>query len=419
MEAAIMYYRQPRYFGDFKCIGGTCLNSCCIGWRIDWFKSEIDKITAAPECSEELKALVNSSFAQIDNSDKYVVTLGANSRCPFLTEDNFCKIQRELGAEYLSHTCSVYPRHHIIAGEAAYRYCNMSCPEVMNALLNNEKSMDMVNAVIRQEVTIKGAAKDSEEALAEHPELKYRGELMEFFYEIIADKKHDIETSIILGALAAQSLTKIVAEKNYELIPDAIKQIKSQLHNGAQLRTIENIKPNYYVKLGAAGEILKSMFSLNIMSALTDKEGKPNIDLYTRGEKRLADTFQDRPFYLRNIALNLLLELAMPFKLIGKTIFENYCLFAAAFALFKLNVIATAELTDKAEKTNSNPNVEVVGHKLNIRVVVKYDTEKYVNKSAAMISRVICHNVDNDKKLLEELKNRNFTTPAYLALLVK
>ena len=32
--------RYPRYFEEFKCIGGKCEDSCCIGWNID-----IDKIT--------------------------------------------------------------------------------------------------------------------------------------------------------------------------------------------------------------------------------------------------------------------------------------------------------------------------------------------------------------------------------------
>lgn len=414
-----MYYRQPRYFGDFKCIGGTCSNSCCIGWRIDWTKEEIDKITDAPECSEELKELVNRSFIELKDQDKYIVILDAGNRCPFLTEDNFCKIQRGLGAEYLSYTCSIYPRHYIIAGEAAYRYCNMSCPEVMNKLLNSEKSMDMVNAAIRKEETVQGAVKNTEELLEEHPELKYRGELLEFFYEIIADKKHDVETSIILGALAAQSLSKVVAAKDHDGIPEAIKQIRPQLHNGAQLRSIENIKPNYYVKLGAAGEILQSIFTVNTMAALSDKEGKPNIDLYIRGEKRLADTFRDRQFYLRNIALKLLLEFCLPFKFPDKTIFENYSIFAAAFALFKLNVIATAELTDRAEQNGIGPNAAIVSSTINVKVKFSLDTEKYVGKSAAMISRNLCHNDDNAKKLLEELQNRKLSTPAYLALLIK
>lgn len=414
-----MYYRQPRYFGDFKCIGGTCTSSCCLGWRIDWTREEIDKVLNAPGCSDELKALVDRSFVKLEDSDKYIVTLGLGGRCPFLTEDNFCKIQRELGAEYLSNTCSIYPRHHIIAGGAAYRYCNMSCPEIMRKLLNDEKCMDLINVPIKQVVQITGVVTNTEKSLAEHPELKYRSELLEFFYEIIADKKHDIETSIILGALAAQTLSKVVESKDYDGIPEAIKQIKPQLHNGAQLKTIENIKPNYYVKLGAAGEIIKKLFAVNIMSAVTDREGKPNIDLYLLGEKRLAETFADRQFYLRNIALNLLLEFTLPFKFEDKTIFENYSIFAAAFALFKLNVIATAELTDRAERDAKNPNVTVVGGTLNFTIGVKYDTEKYVNQSAAMISRNLCHNAENGRRLLEDMQQRKLVTPAYLALLIK
>lgn len=414
-----MYYRQPRYFGDFKCIGGTCTNSCCVGWRIDWTREEIDKVLNAPECSDELKALVEKSFVKLENSEMHIVTLDTGGRCPFLTEDRFCKIQRELGAEYLSNTCSIYPRHHIIAGEAVYRYCNMSCPEIMKRLLNDEKSMDLVNVPIKQAVNIKGAVTNNEKSLAEHPELKYRGELLEFFYEIIADKKHDIETSIILGALAAQTLSKVVESKDYDSIPEAIKQIKPQLHNGAQLKTIENIKPNYFVKLGAAGEMIKKLFAVNIMAAVADKDGNPNIALYLLGEKRLAETFADRQFYLRNIALNLLLEFALPFKFEDKTIFENYSLFTAAFALFKLNVIATAELTDRAERSSRNPNVTIVGGNLNATIGVKYDTEKFINKSAALISRNLCHNERNGRKLLEDMQQRKLVTPAYLALLIK
>lgn len=115
-----MFYRQPAYFRDFRCIGGTCQNSCCIGWVIDWRTEEIDKVKNAPGCSEELRALCESKFEP--NGDKYMVKLNEDGRCPFLTEDNFCRIQRELGAECLSDTCSIYPRHYIVTDNAAYRY---------------------------------------------------------------------------------------------------------------------------------------------------------------------------------------------------------------------------------------------------------------------------------------------------------
>lgn len=410
-----MFYRQPRYFGNFRCIGGTCTNSCCIGWRIDWTDEEISKVRDDPNCSAELKSLCEQCFAKPEGMEMNVVLLGAQQRCPFLTEDNFCRIQRELGAEYLSNTCTIYPRHHIFAGNAVYRYCNMSCPEVMNKLLNDPKSMDLVNVPIKKAVQIKGAVVDSPEAKKQYPVLKFREELMEFFYEIISDKKHDVETSIILGALAAQKLSQIAA-RGADGIPAAMLAIRPQLHNGAQLKQIDTIKPNYNIKLGFAAEMLKKIFKLNVTAAFVDKTGTMSIDLYKQGEKRLEKSFADRDFILRNIALNLLLEFALPFKSAERTIFENYCVFAAAFAIFKLNVIATAELTERASRPSG---IQISDSTIKADVTVNVNTESYVNKSASMISRDLCHNDNNSKVLYEELKAHKMLSPAYVALLIK
>ena len=30
-----MKLRVPDYYYDFKCIGGDCTDSCCIGWELD------------------------------------------------------------------------------------------------------------------------------------------------------------------------------------------------------------------------------------------------------------------------------------------------------------------------------------------------------------------------------------------------
>lgn len=410
-----MFYRQPRYFGNFRCIGGTCTNSCCIGWRIDWADEEISKVRDDPRCSAELKALCEQCFAKPEGMELNVVLLGAGGRCPFLTEDNFCRIQRELGAEYLSNTCTIYPRHHIFASDAVYRYCNMSCPEVMNKLLNDPKCMDLVNVPIKEVVTIKGAVRDTPETIKKYPALKFRRELLEFFYEIISDKKHDVETSIVLGALVAQKLTQ-VAMRGADEIPAAILAVRPQLHNGAQLKQIDAIKPNYNIKLGFASEMLKKIFNINTTSAFIDRTGTLNIDLYKQGEERLEKSFADSDFILRNFALNLLLEFALPFKFAEQTIFENYCIFAAAFAIFKLNVIATAELTERASRAQG---VQISSSTVKANVKLNVNTESYINKSASLISRDLCHNDGNARVLLEELKAHKMLSPAYIALLIK
>lgn len=412
-----MYYRQPKYFKDFCCIGPDCHDNCCNGWRINWTEKEVDKLKSAENISHELKEIVETYFI-LDEKMKYAykVQFDEHGKCPCLTEDGWCRIQRELGAEYLSYVCMVYPRNYIISDNCIYRYCNMSCPETMKKLLHDEKSMDLVNAEVKDNAIIQSEHKNTHEKLKAHPELKYRIELLELFCEIIGDKKHDVETNIILGALAAQSLTRLVEAEDHDNIPQAVKDIRTQIHNGAQLKQIENIKPNYFVKLGFLGYIVRSINPINIMAALIDNTGKLNIDLYLHGEKRLTETFKDNPFYMRNIALNLLLELAVPFKLEDKTIFENYCIFAAAFAAFKLNVIATAELGNRVE---ADPGVSVTGSDPNVKAVSKANSEKHVIRSATIISRTLCHNPDVAQELLEFLHKNKLVTPGYIALLVK
>ena len=396
-----MYYRQPRYFNDFKCAGGTCSYSCCIGWRIDWEEQEVDKVKNAPGCSQELKDLCEKCFEYREETKKYAVVLGEKDRCPFLTEDNFCKIQRELGAEYLSHTCASYPRSYLIIGDVAYRHCNMSCPEIMKKLFNDAKSMDMLNADIRTAQRIIVDILNNPESVAEHPELKYAAEIKEFFYDIISDKKLPLETSIILGALAAQSLTKIVNAKQYDMIPEALKSLRAQMHNGAQLKSIENINPNYNIKLGIVDKLLREVFSTSVMVSLNDDEGVLNIDIYRRAEYLLEKEFESRPFVWRNIALNLLLELKTPFKLKDNTIFENYSLFVISYALIRHNALTVVEFNDRADEDTH------------------FNTQEAMFTFNSALSRRLCHNNDRLKIVLKRLQDFKISSPAYLALLVK
>lgn len=399
-----MFFRQPRYFADFKCVGGECPNSCCIGWAIFWNKSEIDKVINAPNCSPELKALMESSFHIIKESDDplYAVTLKDDRRCPFLTEDNFCRIQRELGAEYLSDVCSIYPRAHFITKNTCYNYCFMSCPIVMHKLLNEDRSADLVNLRIKEPVTMKNALKFSDKTKGEHPATEYHEEITELFYDIISDRKNSVETNVILGALAAQLLTKTADNGDYDKIPLAIQEIRKQLHSGAELKSIENIKPNYSLKASTLGKFLTFFTKLNLLAPISDENGNISVELYNKGEQRLAEVYKDKTFWLRNVALNLLLELRVPLYPVERSIFENYALYAASLGMMKYAAVVAAVLT------LGNTNDDAVKK-----------TDEIVTTTSAIIARNFAHSPEKVKLLLEMMERAKFLTPAHLALFMK
>lgn len=167
-----MYFRQPRYYNEFHCIGGDCPDNCCYGWRIDWNKDEVDKVLNAPNISPELKSLAERSFVPDENKQgRYIVEFDERGKCPCVTEDGLCRIQKELGVEYLSYTCQIYPRCAIGTPNIFYRSCNSSCRVIMEHFFNEENAVELVNIPIKgsHPIRLLNSMKESEAFLV----LKY------------------------------------------------------------------------------------------------------------------------------------------------------------------------------------------------------------------------------------------------------
>ncbi|MBD5140849.1 MAG: hypothetical protein HDT25_05475 [Ruminococcus sp.] len=388
-NAKAQFYKQPRYYDSFSCIGGSCPMSCCLVWRVDWKRDEVEKLKNA-ECSEHLRELIDNSFVQFkDDSEKFIVKMDSKQRCPFLTEDNFCSIQRELGAEYLSHTCTIYPRNSILMGNTVFKYCNLSCYRIMDILCSDSDCMVLENHIIKSK-KMRVANMDKGVDILNHPELRYRQQLFDFFYEIISDDSHSVETSVILGSLAAQSISKLIEKGAYDKIPESIPILKKQLKNPEQIKKLENITQNYAIKLGFASEINRLVIRSDMVKLISEEDGGISVAKYTEGIRKFQEDFADRPFALRNIALNLLLECKMPFRDKEYSIFENYCYFAAAFAAIKF--VAAAFYLSSNE------------HEFKV--------------ATAYISRVFAHNDLKVKQIMDIYKSFNCTSPAYIAIIV-
>lgn len=122
---------RPTYFKDFKCIGSDCkINCCSYGWNIVLDKNTYLKYKSIKE-PKYLSNLINNCI--IKNKDTYLIkhknkkeTFNLeiyedgkyenkdieflHSICPFEDEKGLCCIQKEMGSNYLSDTCKIFPR---------------------------------------------------------------------------------------------------------------------------------------------------------------------------------------------------------------------------------------------------------------------------------------------------------------------
>lgn len=131
MEKKFLYF-QPEYVSKFKCDGQSCSAHCCKRWII-----EIDKKTFKKYSNIKPKSAAEEITKNIfkNESNKYVVKLDKQARCPMLTEDNWCSIQRKYGEEYLSNVCVTYPRMTYSFGDFFERSLSLTCPVVATQVL--------------------------------------------------------------------------------------------------------------------------------------------------------------------------------------------------------------------------------------------------------------------------------------------
>lgn len=119
-----MRYEYPEYYSEFSCVGGSCKDSCCIGWELD-----ID------DESYEYYKSVSGSFGErlrnsMDENEDNTFVLSENGRCPFLNNKNLCDIYINLGEASLCNVCTQYPRSHEIIGDYKQSDAGLSCLEV-------------------------------------------------------------------------------------------------------------------------------------------------------------------------------------------------------------------------------------------------------------------------------------------------
>ena len=120
-----MTYDYPSYYSQFHCIGGSCPDSCCIGWEVDIDEETYNyyKSLKGP-FGDRLRAHIKE-----DGTDRYF-PLCEGGRCPFLNQENLCDIITQLGEESLAQVCMEYPRYFLEKGDYEQIDLSLSCMEL-------------------------------------------------------------------------------------------------------------------------------------------------------------------------------------------------------------------------------------------------------------------------------------------------
>lgn len=113
----------PKYYTSFKCIGGECPKSCCIGWEI---VIDGDTLSTYRGMDGELGEAVINSISHEGGYPHF--RLCDSGRCPHLREDNLCRIICECGEDMLSDICREHPRFYNLSSDFCEVGVGLACP---------------------------------------------------------------------------------------------------------------------------------------------------------------------------------------------------------------------------------------------------------------------------------------------------
>ena len=257
-----MLISRPNYFDFFRCIGGSCPDSCCKEWGV-----QVDAASAAyyrslpGELGDKLRSVL------VEEDGETVMTI-ENGRCPMWRMDGLCRIQAELGEQALCKVCTEFPRLTHDYGDFIERTLELSCPEAARLIFSAKPGPMVTEAVSGGE-----EADYDEEAMAV---LKTTRETV---LDILADTRRPVGESLALALLYGyQAQSELDGQESQPFDADAALESIQEFLKPADAAAL----PEFFLSL----EILTDTWRNRLLA--------PNPGKWEDGYRNLARYFVER-----------------------------------------------------------------------------------------------------------------------------
>ncbi|KJU72028.1 flagellin lysine-N-methylase [Clostridium baratii] len=389
--------KYPKYLKEFKCIGGECEDSCCIGWDID-----IDKITFRQYYKvkdQEMKKMFqknvhNNEYCQAPDVDYGKVKLKKDKRCPFLDECNYCIIQSKLGEEYLSNVCTSFPR--ILNKIDGYYEMSLdvSCPEAARILLLKEEGIEFEENEENLGKHIISSEIDTKSKEFKNLPIKYFKEIRDLSIKIIKNRKFDLNRRLyILGEFINELEEEL--KYNYE---NVLKFIKEYDINSVK-NSYEKDDFSYLLQVDFFKKTMKYLNTLNEVDSLLFKDYTKEVmtgfnfedDNISKYANVYIEAFEEyskeymikNSFIFENYLVNFIYNYMFPFSE-NQSVFDGYIMLLMRYSFIRFYLVGKYIVNKNESKEEIVRFIQVfsksIGHHRNYLVnLLKYIKEKEFN----------------------------------------
>lgn len=343
----------PEYMNSFKCISSNCDDTCCSEWSV-----VIDKLTYHKYCSckdislkDEIKKniIINKKSKNIETYA--YIKMKQNGICPFLTSDKLCKIQSNLGQDYLSNTCSMYPRKINKVNGIQEVSATLSCPEVTRLAILNKKPMEFIMEQTRDMYHINGRIIDTTKNRL-NP-MKYFWDLRMFTIQVLQLREYRLWERLAILAMFYKTIQDEIQLRHIDEIPKWIDEYSEAIGKSAFDEALNVNYTNAEIQLDILIEIIKRKWNEGVNSThyiecyqdfikgleVSSKSNMRKIDKYVFNHKKyFLDYISNHEYIFENYLVNYIYSTLFPYTTSGLT-FDNFAMIIINYALIKVHVV--------------------------------------------------------------------------------
>ncbi|WP_289140211.1 flagellin lysine-N-methylase [uncultured Brevibacillus sp.] len=330
------------------------------------------------------------------------IKMNEERECSLLDENRLCSIQLQLGHEYLSNTCAIYPRILNKVDETVEKSTTLSCPEAARLVLLNEKGIQF----FAEEEPGDTPGFMSNKLSTAQKELFW--DLRIFSIRIMQDRTTSIENRLIVLGLFFQKIAKLDASDLKIQLPTIMDEYLASISDAAFLASIENMPKHVSFQLS----VCKSLISYRSSTGVNRKRYVECLEEMLEGlkfdeelnleevksfyaealQKYYTPFMEEHPYIFENYLVNYIFMNLFPYD--QKKLFDSYVLLVVNFVLVKLHLIGMAKYHEGL-------------------------TTEHVIKLVQSFTRTVNHDVRYLEDVKSVLSDSGYSTMAHMAVLLK
>ncbi len=321
---------RPDYAEAFRCIGPECEDTCCQGWYVTIDQATYKKYQALPGFQSSMAKHLALNTSNGTDADHARVRLTSSCTCPFLSPDRLCSIQKKHGAEYLSETCSTYPRAMSEVDGGREKALHLSCPEAARLVLLNPHLIQPVGSVTGDESRYHGFLLKSDQAPKPNGNPhQYFWEIRSFSLLLLQDRTYPLWQRLFILGKFCERLPETASAQEIGSVPKLLREYSEMIVHAGTKSILDGISARPALQLGVVIQLINSRFKrkwnkVRFSECVEDfRQGLlygPDSSLesltpsYVEAYTRYYQPFmQDHPFILENYLTNYVFRTRFPF----------------------------------------------------------------------------------------------------------